>query len=99
MTLYYFVGIENKYFEGQEHLIHKTFVALEIFSHSLLFEGCCVFQLLALSGRIGLRNVLLSSWSLVCIFCNLAAPRGSEGDEGFGMLGTVQTCSKGQYWE
>lgn len=51
-----------------------------------------------MSGRIGLRKVLLSSWSLLCIFCNLAAPRGSGGDEGFGMLGTVWTWSEGQYW-
>lgn len=73
-------------------LIHKTFVTLALFSHSLLFEGCCIFQLLAMSERIGFRNVLLSSWSLVCIFCNLAAPRGSGRDEGFGILGTIWAC-------
>lgn len=72
------------------------FIVLAIFSHSVLFEGSCVFQLLTISQRIDLMNVcLLSNCSLVCIFCNIAAPRGSEGDEGLGMLGIVQTCSRG----
>lgn len=88
--------LKTNILRGGSILIHKTFIVLAIFSHSVLFEGSCIFQLLTISQRIDLMNVcLLSNCSLVCIFCNIAAPRGSEGDEGLGMLGTVQTCSRG----
>lgn len=89
--------LKTNILRGGSVLIHKTFVVLAMFSHSVLFEGCCVFQLLTISQRIDLMNVcMLSNCSLVRIFCNIAAPRGSEGDEGLGMLGTVRTCSRGQ---
>lgn len=77
MTLYYFVGIENKYFEGREHS-HPQNVrrVLAIFSHSVVSEGCCARQLLTISPRVGLVDVCLPSSCLSAgIVCSMAAPK------------------------
>lgn len=53
-----------------------------MFSHSVLFEVRCIFQLRIMSQSPGLKNVCVLSRCLsACIFCNIAVPGGSE-DEG-----------------